>query len=47
MNDSVSTYRPLDGIDLNLLVTLHALVDASSVTVAASRLGTTQPTVSR
>lgn len=41
------TASPLDGIDLNLLVTLRALVETSSVTVAASRLNTTQPTVSR
>lgn len=47
MNETVSTSRPLDGIDLNLLVTLRALVEASSVTVAANELGTTQPTVSR
>lgn len=37
----MSPPRPLDGIDLNLLVTLRALVEASSVTVAASKLGTT------
>lgn len=38
---------PLDGLDLNLLVTLRALLDESSVTRAAARLGTTQPSVSR
>ncbi|MCO4747156.1 MAG: LysR family transcriptional regulator [Proteobacteria bacterium] len=38
---------PLDGLDLNLLVTLRALLRESSVTRAAQRLGQTQPTVSR
>ncbi|MEL6347648.1 MAG: LysR family transcriptional regulator [Myxococcota bacterium] len=38
---------PLDGLDLNLLVTLRALLREESVTRAAARLGQTQPTVSR
>ena len=38
---------PLDGLDLNLLVTLRALLRENSVTRAAERLGQTQPTVSR
>ncbi|MEM6926876.1 MAG: LysR family transcriptional regulator [Myxococcota bacterium] len=38
---------PLDGLDLNLLVTLQALLHESSVTRAATRLGQSQPTVSR
>ncbi|MEM1415643.1 MAG: LysR family transcriptional regulator, partial [Myxococcota bacterium] len=38
---------PLDGLDLNLLVTLRALLQEVSVTRAASLLGQTQPTVSR
>lgn len=38
---------PLDGLDLNLLVTLRALLREASVTRAAARLGQTQPTVSR
>jgi DNA-binding transcriptional LysR family regulator len=38
---------PLAGLDLNLLVTLRALLRESSVTRAAIRLGHTQPTVSR
>jgi len=43
----MSEARPLDGLDLNLLVTLRALLRESSVTRAAERLGHTQPTVSR
>lgn len=38
---------PLEGMDLNLLVTLRALLREGSVTRAARRLGQTQPTVSR
>jgi DNA-binding transcriptional LysR family regulator len=38
---------PLEGLDLNLLVTLRALLRESSVTRAAELLGQTQPTVSR
>ncbi|MEM6289845.1 MAG: LysR family transcriptional regulator [Myxococcota bacterium] len=38
---------PLDGLDLNLLVTLRALLVEGSVTRAAARLGQSQPTVSR
>ncbi len=38
---------PLDGLDLNLLVTLRALLVEGSVTRAATRLGQSQPTVSR
>ena len=38
---------PLDGLDLNLLVALRALLREASVTRAAHRLGQTQPTVSR
>ncbi len=38
---------PLDGLDLNLLVTLNVLLRDESVTRAAQQLGTTQPTVSR
>lgn len=38
---------PLAGLDLNLLVTLRALLREGSVTHAALRLGHTQPTVSR
>ena len=41
------TPRPLDGIDLNLLVTLRALLRLQSVTAAAQHIGQTQPTVSR
>lgn len=39
--------RPLDGLDLNLLVTLRALLREEGVSRAAERLGQTQPTVSR
>ncbi len=39
--------RPLHGLDLNLLVTLRALLRERSVTHAAERLGQTQPTISR
>ena len=38
---------PLRGLDLNLLVTLRALLREGSVTRAAEQLGQTQPTVSR
>lgn len=38
---------PLDGLDLNLLVTLRALLREANVTRAAERLGQSQPTVSR
>lgn len=38
---------PLDGLDLNLLVTLRALLREGSVTRAAERLGQRQPTLSR
>lgn len=38
---------PLDGLDLNLLLTLHTLLEEGSVTRAAQRLGKSQPTVSR
>ncbi|MBX2803484.1 MAG: LysR family transcriptional regulator [Myxococcales bacterium] len=38
---------PLQGLDLNLLVTLRALLREGSVTRAAERLGQSQPTVSR
>ncbi len=38
---------PLDGLDLNLLVTLRALLTECSVTRAAERIGQSQPTVSR
>ncbi|MEN0065342.1 MAG: LysR family transcriptional regulator [Myxococcota bacterium] len=38
---------PLDGLDLNLLVTLRALLREASVTRAAEALGQRQPTVSR
>lgn len=38
---------PLHGLDLNLLITLRALLRTSSVTRAAERMGQTQPTVSR
>ncbi|MCA9556593.1 MAG: LysR family transcriptional regulator, partial [Myxococcales bacterium] len=38
---------PLKGLDLNLLVTLRALLRVGSVTQAAEALGQTQPTVSR
>ena len=38
---------PLDGLDLNLLVTLRALLLETSVTRAAVRIGQSQPTVSR
>ncbi|MEM6290654.1 MAG: LysR family transcriptional regulator [Myxococcota bacterium] len=38
---------PLHGLDLNLLVTLRALLQAEGVSAAAARLGQTQPTVSR
>lgn len=43
----MSDAPPLEGLDLNLLVTLRALLRESSVTRAAERLGQTQPTVSR
>ena len=36
----------LAGIDLNLLTSLDALLDQRSVTLAARRLGLTQPAVS-
>ena len=39
--------RPLDGLDLNLLLTLRALLRHSSVSEAAQALGSTPPTVSR
>ncbi|MEO0322399.1 MAG: LysR family transcriptional regulator [Myxococcota bacterium] len=39
--------RPLDGLDLNLLLTLRALLHHASVSQAAHALGSTQPTVSR
>ena len=39
--------RPLDGLDLNLLVTLRALLRYASVSEAARVIGSTQPTVSR
>lgn len=38
---------PLAGLDLNLLVTLRALLREASVTRAAARLGQSQPSVSR
>ncbi len=38
---------PLDGLDLNLLITLRALLREGSVSRAAETLGSTQPTVSR
>ncbi len=38
---------PLDGLDLNLLVTLAAVLRAESVSDAARALGKSQPTVSR
>ena len=38
---------PLEGLDLNLLVTLRAILRERSVTRAAQRLRSTQPTVSR
>lgn len=38
---------PLGGLDLNLLVTLRALLRQESVTRAAESIGQTQPTVSR
>lgn len=38
---------PLGGMDLNLLITLQALLREENVTRAARALGTTQPTVSR
>lgn len=38
---------PLDGLDLNLLVSLRALLVECSVTRASTRLGQSQPTVSR
>lgn len=38
---------PLDGLDLNLLVTLQALLREQSVSRAAVALGSTQPSVSR
>jgi len=38
---------PLEGLDLNLLVTLRALLREASVSRAAERVGQTQPTVSR
>lgn len=38
---------PLDGLNLNLLVSLNALLSTASVSRAAEALGTTQPTVSR
>lgn len=44
MDDVVATLR---GINLNLMVTLSALLSERSVTGAASRLGVTQPAVSR
>lgn len=43
----MSDVPPLHGLDLNLLVTLRALLRASSVTRAADALGQTQPRVSR
>jgi len=39
--------RQLAAIDLNLLVALHALLETGSVTVAAGRVGITQPAMSR
>lgn len=42
-----SDLSPLGGLDLNHLVTLRALLQESSVTRAAHRLGQSQPTVSR
>jgi DNA-binding transcriptional LysR family regulator len=39
--------RRHDGIDLNLLAAMHALLEERSVTRAARRLGVTQPAVSR
>lgn len=41
------TRPPLDGLDLNLLVVLDAVLRAESVTRAADALGSTQPSVSR
>ena len=39
--------RRLEGLDLNLLLALHWLLKEQNVTVAASRLGTSQPAASR
>lgn len=38
---------PLAGVDLNLLVALHALLEEQHVTRAARRMGTSQPAMSR
>lgn len=43
----MSEFPPLRGLDLNLLVTLRALLRTANVTLAAEVLGQTQPTVSR
>lgn len=42
-----NVHAPLDGLNLNLLVSLDALLSWASVSRAAEVLGTTQPTVSR
>lgn len=40
-------WSPIAGIDLNLLTALHALLETSSVTRAARRIGVTQSAMSR
>lgn len=45
--DNADVKSPLSGLDLNLLITLRALLREESVSRAAALLGTTQPTVSR
>jgi len=46
MHDPDATIRRLAGLDLNLLIALHALLRSRSVTDAAQQLGRTQSTVS-
>lgn len=43
----IMSLRTLRGLDLNLLVVLHALLETRSATLAAERLNMTQPAVSR